>query len=81
MNKSNNSVLIDTAKSFLAEQAKKKGQLKELAEAAGLTVAWVYKFHEGTIENPSCKKVEQLLSYAGYDVTVIKRENYNRDNY
>jgi len=80
MDKSNNSVLIDAAKRFLAEQAKKKGQLKLVAKEAKLTQAWVYKFHEGVIQNPSCKNVEQLLRYAGYDVKVMKRENNNRDD-
>ena len=80
MNKSKNSVLIDTAKRFLAEQAKKKGQLKVVSEGAGVTIAWVYKFHEGVIKDPSCKKIEQLLRYAGYDIKVMESENNNRDD-
>lgn len=64
------SILVDTARSYLTGRS--YGQLKKAATAAGLSEQWLYKFHQGKIENPSVIKIEKLLLSAGFDITVEK---------
>jgi len=75
MDKSKDSVLVEKTLAYLADASEKHGELKRIAAGANVGTQWLYKFKQGTIENPSPAKLEAVLRYGGLHVSVIEKED------
>lgn len=80
MKKVNGSLLVSQAREYLKTLSGNYGQLKNAAIAIGVSEHWLYKFHQGKIENPSVKRVEKLLQYGGFEISLGKPENNNNED-
>lgn len=47
----------------LRELVKASSSLREISDASGVTYAWVVKFANGIIQNPTVENIDKLESY------------------
>ncbi|MFT7565851.1 MAG: transcriptional regulator with XRE-family HTH domain [Pseudoalteromonas distincta] len=73
MTNSSKSVLIQKARDYLKECSEKRA-LREVAQGCGISIDWVYKFHQGRIESPSVNFIEKILIFGGFEIQVLKSQ-------
>lgn len=74
MTNSSKSVLVQKARDYLKECSGKR-KLREVAEGCGISIDWVYKFHQGRIESPSVNFIEKILNFGGFKILVLKSQS------